>query len=83
MYERGKIKQIADKLNLKQNTLSERFRREGVKVMPHYTSMEIYMLENFHYTACAPFIKHKSLNALKIKQWRLTRSRLNLTHRQQ
>lgn len=44
------------------------------KKIPNYTEMGLYLLQNFNYRLCAEFIKHKSLNALKIKQWRLPKA---------
>lgn len=71
MYKRGDITKEAKKIGVNTKTHFERRRKRGVVVMPRYTETEIYLLMNFDYRACKPFISHKSLNALKIKQWRL------------
>jgi len=73
MYKRGDITLQAKRLGLRPKTLLEKRRLKRVLVIPQYTDIEIYLLKNFNYKHCAEFIKHKSLNALKIKQWRLKR----------
>lgn len=66
--------QIAERLNKKPKTVSEYLRKRGLKKCPNYTEMEIYMLANFSVKHCANFITHKSINALKIKKWRINKA---------
>ena len=70
-YKRGDLTNDAKRIGIDRDLYISRLNTKGIKHIPRYSDTEIYMLENFDYKICAQHIKHKSLNALKIKQWRL------------
>lgn len=75
MYQRGEITNQAKRLGIRPKTLLEKRRKKRQLVIPQYTEMELFLLENFDYKHCAKIITHKSINALKIKQWRMKRTK--------
>ena len=70
-YKEMPIAQIAKELDRNPDTVNNWLRTHGYRKCPNYTEMEIYLLLNFSFDHCHQIIKHKSRNALKIKQWRL------------
>lgn len=66
-----KHSEIAGIIGKRAKTVSEYLRRRGLKKCQNYTDTEIYILLHFDIKVCKQFIQHKSLNALKIKKWRL------------
>ena len=73
MYKRGDITKQAKEQDIRPKTMLEDRRKKGKLVVPQYTETELFLLNNFDYKHCATIIKHKTLNALKIKQWRIRR----------
>lgn len=64
---------IAQKTGISEKAISRIVRTHGLAKCPDYTETEEYILIHFHVLLCAPFIPHKTINALKIKQSRLRR----------
>ena len=75
-YKRGDITKEAKKIGIDKDFYIQRLTRHKIKHIPRYSDTEIYLLENFDYKHCAKYIPHKSLNALKIKQWRLKKDKI-------
>ncbi len=68
-----KYRDIAALIGKNENQVFAFLSRQHIRKIPNYTEMEIYMLQNFPVNICAPFIPHKTFNALKIKKSRICR----------
>lgn len=66
--------EIAAEIEKSPKAVAEWLRTHGLRKCPNYTENETYLLANFPASQCQPFIPHKSLNALRIKQWRIRSS---------
>lgn len=63
--------EISEKIGKSPSAVAEWLRLRGHLKRPNYTETEVFLLENFPVNHCAPFIPHKTKNALRIKKHRL------------
>lgn len=73
-YRHKTIIEIAKYLEKNPKSIYEFLRRRKLHKNRRYTENEEYLLNNFTVDAAKEFIPNKSLNALKLKQWRLKRN---------
>lgn len=73
-YKHLPITEIAKDINRNPKAVYEWLRKTGYKKRPRYSEMECFLLLNYNINACKQVIPYKSLNALRIKQWRLRKA---------